>query len=110
MEEEKKCFYECLLDLSFTKLITIKLVKALYIIGIAFSGATGLYLIVMAFKQSFGNGLLYVIAAPIVAALMVVVLRVAMELLLTLFKIEENTRPASLTSKQTETEAEDEPE
>ena len=92
MEEEKKCFCTCLFDLSFSELITMRIIKVLYAIGIAIAGIAGLYLIVMAFTKGFGPGLLHVIAAPIVFIFLVIVLRVCMELVLTLFKIEENTR------------------
>ena len=92
MEEEKKCFCGSLFDLSFSELITMKVIKVLYAIGIAIAGIAGLYLIVTAFTKGFGPGLLHVIAAPIVFVFLVIVLRVCMELVLTLFKIEENTR------------------
>ena len=92
MEEEKKCFGSCLFDLSFSELITMRVIKVLYAIGILIAGIAGLYLIVTAFSKGFGSGLLHVIAAPIVFVFLVIVLRVCMELVLTLFKIEENTR------------------
>ncbi|MHC5059919.1 MAG: DUF4282 domain-containing protein [Planctomycetota bacterium] len=92
MEEDKKCFCSCLFDLSFDELITKRIIKILYVIGIVISGLVALSLIVMAFTKGFGLGLLHVIAAPIVFMLLVVIVRVKMELLLTLFRIEENTR------------------
>jgi hypothetical protein len=92
MEEEKKCFCGSLFDLSFSELITMRVIKVLYAIGILIAGVAGLYLIVTAFTKGFGPGLLHVIAAPIVFVFLVIVLRVCMELVLTLFKIEENTR------------------
>jgi uncharacterized membrane protein len=108
MEEEKKCFCKCLFDLSFSELITMRIIKVLYAIGILIAGIAGLYLIVMAFTKGFGPGLLHVIAAPIVFILLVIVLRVCMELVLTLFKIEENTRkPAPAQEAQTPAPAEE---
>ena len=92
MEEEKKCFGSCLFDLSFRELITMRIIKALYVIGILIAGMAALCLIVQAFSKGFGPGLLHVIAAPIVFIFLVIVMRVCMELVLTLFKIEENTR------------------
>ncbi len=92
MEEEKRCFGSCLFDLSFSELVTMRVIKVLYAIGIVVAGIAGLYLIVTAFSKGFGSGLVHVIAAPIVFIFLVIVLRVCMELVLTLFKIEENTR------------------
>ena len=93
--EEKKCFCTSLFDLSFRELITIKLVKILYVIGIVIAGIVALSLIVMAFTKGFGLGLLYVIASPFAFAVLVIIFRIKMELLMTLFRIEENTRKAT---------------
>ncbi len=90
--EENKGFWSCLFDLSFSELITMRVIKVLYAIGILIAGLAGLCLIVTAFSKGFGSGLLHVIAAPVVSFFLVIVLRVCMELVLTLFKIEENTR------------------
>jgi hypothetical protein len=94
--EEKKGFWSCLFDLSFSELITMRVIKVLYAVGILVAGIAGLCLIVTAFTKGFGPGLLHVVAAPIVFIFLVIVLRVCMELVLTLFKIEENTqKPAA---------------
>jgi len=90
--EEKKGFFYCLFDLSLEEPLTIRLVKILYGVGIGVAGIVGIFLIVTAFGQSFGMGLVHVIAAPIVFLLAVIILRVGLELLLTLFRIETNTR------------------
>ena len=106
MEEEKKSFCSCLLDMSFTELVTAKIVKVLYMVGIGISGLVAVFFVLKAFGQSFGMGLLHVIAAPIIFVLMVVILRVKLELILTLFRIEENTRtpaPAGTAPEPAET-------
>ena len=90
--EEKTCFGKCLLDMSFEKLITASIVKILYPIGIAGAVLTGIYILVKAFGQKLGPGLLYVAAAFIIPVLVIVAVRIALELVLTLFRIEENTR------------------
>ena len=90
--EEKKGFWSCLFDLSFTEFITTRVIKILYMLGIGIAAIVGLMLIVTAFTKGFAVGLLHVIAAPIVFILLVIVLRIYMELVLTLFRIEENTR------------------
>jgi len=90
--DEKKGFWSCLFDLSFTEFITTRVIKILYVLGIGIAVVIGLMLIVTAFTKGFAVGLLHVIAAPIVFILMVIVLRIYMELVLTLFRIEENTQ------------------
>lgn len=102
--EEKKNFWACLFDLSFSELITTRVIKVLYAVGILIAGIAGLILIAKAFTQGFGVGLLYVIAAPVAFILLVIIARVKMELLLTLFRIEENTRkPAPAEEAEPET-------
>lgn len=90
--EEKKGFWCCLFDLSFSELITLRIIRVLYLIGIILAGVVALFLIIKAFFHGFGTGLLLVIASPIVFTLLVICCRVKMEFLLTLFRIEENTR------------------
>ncbi len=90
--DEKKGFWSCLFDLSFTEFITTRVIKILYMLGIGIAAIVGLMMIVTAFTKGFAVGLLHVIAAPIVFILIVIVLRIYMELVLTLFRIEGNTR------------------
>ena len=90
--EDLKGFWHCLFDLSFDELITKKIIKILYMVGIGIAALTGLCLMAKALTQSFLTGVLHVVAGPVVFVLMVVVIRVTLELLITLFKIEENTR------------------
>lgn len=99
--EEKKSFWACLFDLSFSELITVRIIRVLYLIGIIIAGVVALVLVVKAFSQGFGKGLLLVIASPVVFTLLVICFRVKMEFLLTLFRIEENTRPAKAESAET---------
>jgi len=108
--EEKKGFWNCLFDLSFTEFITTRVIKILYMLGIAIAGFLGLMLIVKAFTKGFAVGLLHVIAAPIVFVLLVVILRIYMELVLTLFRIEENTRKPAVAEEAPAAEAAEEPE
>ena len=90
METNK--FLKSLFDLEMKNNITLGIFKTLYTIGIALAGIVGVTLVVTAFTKSFAAGLLHVIAAPIAFILLVVVLRVTLELVMVLFKIEENTR------------------
>jgi len=89
---EDKGFFKSLLDFEFKELVTLKIIKFLYMIGILAGGVVGIMTFVKAFRQTFAVGLLHVIAAPIVFLLIVIISRIKMELLMTLFRIEENTR------------------
>ncbi|MCK5565929.1 MAG: DUF4282 domain-containing protein [Planctomycetes bacterium] len=102
---ESNNFLKSLFDLEMKEPVTLKIIKALYTIGIAIAGIIGVAFVVTAFRQNFAMGLVYVIAAPIAFLLLVVVLRVVMELLMTLFKIEENTRKVDITAEAEVTEA-----
>ena len=102
---ETNSFLKSLFDLEMKEPVTLKIIKALYTIGIAIAGIVGVALVITAFTKSFATGLLYVIAAPLAFLLLLVVLRVVMELLMTLFKIEENTRKVDITAEAEVTEA-----
>ena len=108
--EEKKSFWSCLFDLSFSELITVRIIRVLYLIGIIIAGVVALILIVKAFFHGFGMGLLLVIASPVVFVLLVICCRVKMEFVLTLFRIEENTRQTKAESIEASEPAEPEAE
>ena len=97
-------FLKSLFDLEMKESITLGIIKTLYTIGIAIAGIVGVALVVTAFTEKFATGLLYVIAAPLAFILLVVVLRVVLELLMTLFKIEKNTRKIDITVEDEVTE------
>ena len=90
--ENRKSFFGALFDLSFNEIITLKLIKVLYCIGIGIAGIAACWLVFTAFFQTFAVGLLHLILAPIVFLLLVIISRIKMELFVALFKIEENTR------------------
>jgi len=100
-----KGFLKSLLDFEFKELVTLKVIKVLYMIEILAGGIVGIMIFVKAFSQSFAAGLLHVIAAPIVFLLIVIISRVIMELLMTLFRIEENTRKEQPQAEAVEDEA-----
>jgi MFS family permease len=102
---ETNSFLKKLFDLEMKESITLGIIKTLYTIGIAIAGIVGVAFVVTAFRQNFAMGLVYVIAAPIAFLLLVVVLRVVLELLMTLFKIEENTRKIDMAVEAEVTEA-----
>ena len=106
---ENKGFFKSLLDFEFKELVTLKIIKVLYMIGILVGSIVGIMIFLKAFRLSFAAGLLHVIAAPIAFLLIVIISRVMMELLMTLFRIEENTRKEQPQAEVVEAEAKTEP-
>jgi Domain of unknown function (DUF4282) len=85
-------FLSSLFDLSFTSLITTKIIKVLYVLSIVLIGLTALVFVIAAFHRSSTTGLLVlVIVAPIVSLFYLTYTRVVLELVIALFRIMENT-------------------
>ena len=88
---EKKGFLRSLFDLSFSELVTTKLIKILYIIAIGASGLTALGMVIGGFSDSAGSGFGILILSPIVFFLQILFARIWLELIIVVFKIAENT-------------------
>ena len=80
------------LDLSFTKFITPSLLKILYIISIALLTLCCLVSLLGFITKGFFYAIAGIIIIPIGWAMGVVIIRVYLELIIVLFKIEHNTR------------------
>ncbi len=98
--EEKKSFCKCLFDLSFTEFLTLKIIKVLYLVGIGIASLTGLVILVDAFGNKLAGGLLQAVCAIVVTGLIIVCVRIVLELVITLFRIEENTRKEKPAAEQ----------
>ena len=88
---ENKGFFGSLFDLSFSELVTTKIVKILYIIAIGLSGLLALSMIIGGFSGSAGTGFGMLILAPIAFLLLVLSARIWLEIVIVVFKIAENT-------------------
>ena len=88
---ENKGFFGSLFDLSFSELVTTKIVKMLYIITMGLSGLTALGMVIGGFSDSAGTGFGMLILAPIVFLLQILFARIWLELVIIVFKIAENT-------------------
>ena len=84
-----KSFISSLFDFSFTDFITPKIISTLYIIGVIFAIIGSLAFIVVGFTQGIGAGIVALLLSPIYFALMVIFIRVYMEIIIILFKINE---------------------
>ncbi|MEZ4601403.1 MAG: DUF4282 domain-containing protein [Syntrophotaleaceae bacterium] len=79
------------LDFSFSEFVTTRLIKVLYILGIACAVIMGLSMIISGFGNGFGTGILSLILSPIAVVLAILAVRIYLELLIVLFRIAENT-------------------
>lgn len=80
-----------LFDLSFTKFVTLSVIKIIYILGIVLLGLALLGFIIAGFANGFGSGLVALILAPVVGLLYLLILRVQLELIAVIFRIGDNT-------------------
>ena len=82
-------FFESLMDTRFDNLITPKLVRFLYIVGMVVLVIGALAWIIAGFANSAGTGILFLILAPLGALVYLIVLRLYLELVVVAFKIRE---------------------
>jgi hypothetical protein len=86
--DQPTTFLSSLFDLSFSEFVTIKLIRALYGIGIFCAAVATLFFIGSA--ESFGRGVLYFILSPAVFIVLTIVIRVLLEVTIVLFRIAEH--------------------
>lgn len=82
-------FFESLMDTRFDNLITPKLVRFLYIVGMVVLVIGAIAWIIAGFANSAGTGILFLILAPLGALVYLIVLRLYLELVVVAFKIRE---------------------
>ncbi len=93
-------FFESLMDTHFDSLITPKLIRFLYVVGMIVLAVGALVWIIAGFARSGGTGVLFLVLAPLAALVYLIVLRLYLELIVVAFKIRDateetaaNTRP-----------------
>ena len=89
---DTKGFFGSLFDLSFSSLITTRIIKVLYVLAIILIGFYALIFIAAGFHNSAGAGILVlVVIAPIFTLASLIYTRVLLEVFIALFRIMENT-------------------
>lgn len=83
----QRSFFESLMDTRFDSLITPKLIRFLYVVGIIVLAIGAVIVIVAGFANSAGSGILSLILAPLGALIYLIVLRLYLELIVVAFKI-----------------------
>jgi hypothetical protein len=92
VNEQPQNFFKSLFDFSFKNFITRKLVSVLYGAGIIIGALAAVISIIMAATQGIGNFILFLIVAPVSYFFGIIALRIILEFIMVLFKIEENTK------------------
>jgi hypothetical protein len=82
-------FFESLLDTRFDHLITPKLIRFLYVVSLVVLAIGAIVVIVTAFGDEVGSGVVALILAPLGALVYLIVIRLWLELLVVAFKIRE---------------------
>jgi len=92
---ESKGFFGMLFDLSFSEFVTIRVIKILFILAIICAGIISVSILVAGFAAGGLAALGALIFAPIVFLLGVIISRIWLEIVIVMFRIEENTRGAA---------------
>jgi Domain of unknown function (DUF4282) len=93
----EKGFLSSLFDVSFSSLITTRVIKVLYILSMIVIGIATLFFIAAGFADSGASGIIALIVAPLIALLYLIYARVLLEVVICLFRImETNAEMASL--------------
>ncbi len=87
-----KGFLSSLFDLSFTSYITTSILKILYTIYLVVGAIAILVMLIGAVKGSASTFLIALVLSPIFYILYAVMVRIGLEVIAVIFRIEENTR------------------
>jgi hypothetical protein len=86
-------FLASLFDVSFSSLITTRVIKVLYVLSMVVIGLTALAFVLAAFRSSAAVGVLVlVIVAPLFSLLYLIYVRVLLEIVIAVFRIMETNR------------------
>jgi hypothetical protein len=86
----EKGFLGSLFDVSFSSLITTKVIKVIYILSMVLIGLFALVFVAAAFTESAAGGIITLLVfAPLAALLYLVYVRVILEVIICVFRITE---------------------
>ncbi|MGH2947352.1 MAG: DUF4282 domain-containing protein [Solirubrobacteraceae bacterium] len=89
---EEKGFFASLFDISFTSFVTTKIIKVIYVITLVLIGLFAIGLVIGAFADSVGFGILaLLVIAPLGALLYTIYARMLLELVIAIFRIMEHS-------------------
>lgn len=85
-------FLTSLFDLSFTRFVSVSLVRVLYLLAIVMAIVLVIVGVVAGFSNSFSAGITALVLAPIFFFLYVLFVRVLLEIIIVVFRIADYTR------------------
>jgi hypothetical protein len=81
-------FLSSLFDVSFSSLVTTRVIKVLYVLSMIIIGLFALFFVVTAFSNSVASGIVVLlIIAPLAGLLYLIYVRVLLELVIVIFRI-----------------------
>lgn len=93
-------FFESLMDTRFDHLITPSMIRFLYIVSMIVLAIGALVVIVSAFANSAGSGIVALILAPIGALIYLIITRLWLELVIVVFKIRDATEEVASNTRR----------
>lgn len=80
-----------LFDLGFSRFITLRVIKLLYIAGLALIGLAWVVVVIAGFAAGFLAGVGVLVVGSIAALIYMVMFRISLEMIVVIFRIGENT-------------------
>lgn len=93
-------FFESLMDTTFDHLITPTMIRFLYIVAMVLIALGALAVIIAAFAESAGGGVVALILVPIFALIYLIVTRLWLELVIVIFKIRDATEEVAANTRK----------
>jgi hypothetical protein len=93
-------FFESLMDTRFDHLITPTMIRFLYIAAMVLIALGALAVIIAAFAESAGGGVIALILVPIFALIYLIVTRLWLELVIVIFKIRDATEEVAANTRR----------
>lgn len=84
-------FFQTLFDFSFSSFITTRIIGLVYAIALFFIGCIMLVIIANSFRNGFLTGIGFLIIAPLIALIYIMLVRIGLESLIAGIKTAENT-------------------
>ncbi|MBN2207675.1 MAG: DUF4282 domain-containing protein [Candidatus Coatesbacteria bacterium] len=89
---QQRGFLGALFDISFSELITIRVIKVLFALAIAVAAVVVGTQIVGGFMYSAGVGVLVLLISPIIFTLYVIAVRIWLEVVIVIFRISDDVK------------------
>lgn len=86
-----KSFFKTLFDFSFSRFITTKIIGLIYALALFLIGCIMLVIVANSFRSGFLTGIGFLIIAPLIALIYIMLVRIGLESLIAGIKTAENT-------------------